>query len=364
MKLREIGKDMSENKLQIGVLCARIPVVQGGMGVGVSLSRLAGAVAAAGGVGIISTAQIGFRNKDFAKHPIETNLKAIREEVDKARALAQGGIIGVNIMVVTRRYEDYVKAAVEAGVDCIVSGAGLPMKLPGIVREAEEKLMQQGISRSTKLAPIVSTKKALDVIVKYWNRKYGRKPDMIVVEGPLAGGHLGFSREEIDSYTREAYDEEVKTILSETHKLEIPCVVGGGIYTREDWEHYKALGADGVQMATRFVTTEECDASMAYKQAYLDAVEEDIVIVKSPVGMPGRAIHNSFLDRVANGERFMRGCRQCITTCNPATAPYCITEALINAVEGRLDEGLIFCGSNASRADHIEKVADIMEEFA
>lgn len=355
---------MNEKKLKIGDLCTRIPVVQGGMGVGVSLSGLAGAVAAAGGIGIISTAQIGYRDTDFAKHPIESNLKAIGEEIAKARKIAKGGIIGVNIMVVTRRYEDYVKAAVTAGVDCIVSGAGLPMALPDIVQKVEEALAKSGIVRKTKLVPIVSTRKALGVITKYWNKKYGRKPDMVVIEGPEAGGHLGFSKEELDNYTKAQYDEEIKSILSMTHEMEIPCVVGGGIYTREDWEHYEALGADGVQMATRFVTTEECDASMAYKQAYLNATKEDIVIVNSPVGMPGRAIHNDFLDRVAKGERFMRGCRQCITTCNPATAPYCITEALINAVEGKVDEGLIFCGSNAYRANKMERVADIMEEFA
>lgn len=355
---------MKSKKLQIGELCARIPVVQGGMGVGVSLSGLAGAVAAAGGIGMISTAQIGFRDKDFAKHPIESNLKAIKTEVEKARKLAKGGIIGVNIMVVTRRYEDYVKTAVAAGVDCIVSGAGLPMNLPDIVHKAEEALAAGGIKRATKLVPIVSTRKALDVITKYWKKKYNTKPDMVVIEGPQAGGHLGFTREELDSYTQATYDEEIKSILSQTKEMEIPCVVGGGVYTRQDWEHYAALGADGVQMATRFVTTQECDASMAYKQAYLDADKDDIVIVKSPVGMPGRAIHNIFLDKVKQGERFMHGCRQCITTCNPATVPYCITEALINAVEGRLDEGLIFCGTNAYRSDHIERVADIMEEFA
>ena len=267
-------------------------------------------------------------------------------------------------MVVTRRYEDYVKAAVAAGVDCIVSGAGLPMNLPEIVHKAEEVLAASGIRRATKLVPIVSTRKALDVIIKYWKKKYDTTPDMVVVEGPQAGGHLGFTPEELDSYTPASYDEEIKSILSKTKEMQIPCVVGGGVYTRQDWEHYADLGADGVQMATRFVTTEECDASMAYKQAYIQAKKEDIVIVKSPVGMPGRAIHNVFLDKVRQGERFMRGCRQCITTCNPATVPYCITEALINAVEGRLDEGLIFCGSNAYRSHQIERVADIMEEFA
>ena len=345
---------MSISELRIGDLCARIPVIQGGMGVGVSLSGLAGSVAAAGGVGIISTAQIGFRDPDFGRHPIECNLKAIGEEIKKPREKANGGIIGVNIMEATRRYEDYVKAAVAAGADLIISGAGLPMTLPEI-------------SGNARIAPIVSSRKSLSVISKYWQKKYSRKPDLVVIEGPLAGGHLGFSKEEIDEYTVtnvKDYDDEVKAIISLANELEIPVVVAGGIYERKDMEHYLAMGAKGVQIATRFVTTRECDASDAYKQAYIDAKKEDIVIVKSPVGMPGRAIHNAFLDKVAAGERFMRGCRQCIITCKPDTAPYCITEALINAVEGRLDEGLIFCGSNAYRANKIETVADIMEEFS
>lgn len=345
---------MSISELRIGDLCARIPVIQGGMGVGVSLSGLAGAVAADGGVGIISTAQIGFRDPDFGRHPIECNLKAIGEEIRKAREIANGGIVGVNIMVATKRYEDYVKAAVDAGADLIISGAGLPMTLPEI-------------SGDSKIAPIVSSRKSLSVISKYWQKKYNRKPDLVVIEGPQAGGHLGFSKEEIDEYTVtnvKNYDDEVKAIIALADELEIPVVVAGGVYERKDMEHYLAMGARGVQIATRFVTTKECDASEAYKQAYINAKKEDIVIVKSPVGMPGRAIHNAFLDKVEAGERFMRGCRQCIITCKPDTAPYCITEALINAVEGRLDEGLIFCGSNAYRADKIETVADIMEEFS
>ena len=342
------------NELRIGGLCARIPVIQGGMGVGVSLSGLAGAVAAAGGVGVISTAQIGYRDPDFGRHPIECNLKAVGEEVRKARVAADGGIIGVNIMVVTRQYEDYVRAAAEAGADLIISGAGLPMNLPELAGDA-------------RIAPIVSSRKALHVIARHWKKKYDRKPDLVVVEGPLAGGHLGFSREDIEAYTvtgEKDYDDEVKAIIELADELETPVVAAGGVYERSDMEHWMAMGAKGVQIATRFVTTRECDASDAYKQAYIDASKEDIVIVRSPVGMPGRAIHNAFLDRVGAGERFMRGCRQCITTCRPDTAPYCITEALINAVEGNLEEGLIFCGSNAYRADRIETVADIMEEFS
>lgn len=346
--------DMSISELKIGDLCARIPVIQGGMGVGVSLSGLAGAVAAAGGVGVISTAQIGYRDPEFDKKPIECNLKAIASEIAKAREIAKGGIIGVNIMVATKKYEEYVKAAVAAGVDLIISGAGLPMTLPEI-------------SGAAKIAPIVSSKKSLSVISKYWMKKYSRKPDLVVIEGPKAGGHLGFTKEDIEDYTVQKtknYDDEVKAIIDMSKDMEIPVVVAGGVYTREDLDHYLQMGADGVQMATRFVTTKECDASDEYKNAYINAKEEDIVIVKSPVGMPGRAIHNDFLDKVKAGERFMNGCRQCISTCNPATTPYCITQALINAVKGKINEGLLFCGTNAYRANKIETVAEIMEEFS
>jgi len=339
--------------MKIGEKEIRVPVIQGGMGVGVSLSSLAGHVAACGGVGVISTAQIGFRDPDFAKRPIECNLEAVKREISKAREIAQGGMLGVNIMVVTQRYEDYVKAAVEAGIDLIVSGAGLPMNLPELVK-----------GTTTRIAPIVSGVRALKVILNYWKKKFDRIPDLVVIEGPRAGGHLGFKKEEIDSLTVEDYDLEIQKILEVTKAQGIPTVVGGGVYTREDLEHYQAMGADGVQMATRFVTTYECDASPEYKNAYISAKKEDIVIVQSPVGMPGRAIHNSFLDRVKVGERFYHGCKRCITTCNPAETPYCITQALINAVEGRVDEGLLFCGSNAYLADHLEHVSDIMKEFS
>lgn len=338
--------------MKIGDLEIRIPVIQGGMGVGVSLSGLAGAVAAAGGVGVISTAQIGFRDPEFDRDPIECNLRAVKREIARARELAKGGVIGVNIMVVTQRYAEYVKAAVEAGADLIISGAGLPMDLPGLVKGS-----------AVKIAPIVSGQRALRVILNYWKKHYDRKPDLVVLEGPKAGGHLGFREDELKSLTEEAYDQEVHRVIDLAKSQEIPLAVAGGIYTRADMDRYLAMGADGVQMATRFVTTYECDAHPNYKQAYIDAKESDICIVHSPVGMPGRAIRNEFLERVERGERFMTRCWRCITTCNPAVSPYCITRALINAVEGNCREGLLFCGSNAYRAEKLEHVADIMEEF-
>lgn len=349
---------MEIRPLVIKDLTARIPVMQGGMGVGVSLSNLAGAVAAAGGIGILSTAQIGYRNPDFDREPIACNLKAIKTEVEKARKLAKGGIIGVNIMVATKRYEEYVKAAVEAGVDLIVSGAGLPMNLPELVQNAK-----------TKLVPIVSSVKSIQVIVKYWLKKYSRLPDAVVIEGPLAGGHLGFSMEQLQDIGNLNYDEEVKNIIQKVddigkeNHVEIPVIMAGGIYTREDMEHYLEMGASGVQMATRFVTTYECDAADAYKKAYIDADKEDIVIVQSPVGMPGRAILNPFMKKAKEGKIPHGKCHSCISKCNPAETPYCITDALVNAVTGNVDEALLFCGANAYRATKLEHVQDIMEEF-
>ena len=258
--------------LKIGELTARIPVIQGGMGVGISLSGLAGSVAACGGVGVISTAQIGYRDPEFEKDPIKTNLRVIGEEIQKAREIAKGGILGVNIMVATKQYAEYVKAAVKAGIDLIISGAGLPMELPKLVAGSK-----------TKIAPIVSTVKAARVICRFWDHHYQRMPDLVVIEGPKAGGHLGFSRKQLEEFTPVTYDQEIRGILAEVKKYadkygkEIPVVVAGGIFTREDMLHAMELGADGVQMGTRFVTTWECDASEAYKQTYLHAKKEDIV---------------------------------------------------------------------------------------
>ena len=222
----------------------------------------------------------------------------------------------------------------------------------------------------TKIAPIVSTVKAARVICRFWDHHYQRMPDLVVIEGPKAGGHLGFSRKQLEEFTPESYDQEIRGILAEVKKYadkyekEIPVVVAGGIFTREDMLHAMELGADGVQMGTRFVTTWECDASEAYKQTYLHAKKEDIVIVDSPVGMPGRAIRNRFLEEKENRREPIKRCYQCIATCNPADTPYCITKALVHAAKGKTDEALLFCGENAWRCEKMEHVADIMAEFA
>lgn len=360
--------------MKIGELTAHVPVIQGGMGVGISLSGLAGAVAAGGGVGIISTAQIGFREPDFDEDPIGANLRAIGEEIAKAREIdrklrsrraeqsGERGIVGVNIMVATRRYEEYVKAAVAADADLIISGAGLPMTLPELVKGSR-----------TKIAPIVSSLKSAQVILRYWLKKYDRLPDLVVIEGPRAGGHLGFSYEELQGIEEpekiNAYDREIQSIVEHVKAQgrergqEIPVVAAGGIYTRADAEHMVALGADGVQMATRFVATYECDAPEAYKQAYIDAQKEDIALVKSPVGMPGRAIRNAFLRRAEQGTIPHGKCHLCVSTCKPAETPYCITDALVSAAKGDVENALIFCGTNAYRVTELEHVQDILDEM-
>lgn len=348
---------MERKPLIIGGLKARLPVIQGGMGVGISLSRLAGAVASNGGVGVISAAQIGYREPDFETHPLTANMRAIGQEMKKARELAKGGIVGFNIMVATKHYAEYVKAAVMAGADLIISGAGIPEKLPELTEGSR-----------AKIAPIVSTDKAAKVILRLWERKYSRMPDLVVIEGPKAGGHLGFRPEQLLEFTSQKYEEEVRKILDTVHKfaekyhIQIPVVMAGGIYNRKDMDHALALGADGVQMGTRFVTTYECDADMEYKKMYLACKKEDICIVESPVGMPGRAICNAFLKK-KKGKGISGKCYQCLEHCNPAETPYCITRALIHAAKGEVDEALLFCGENAWRAEKIEHVSDIMREL-
>lgn len=349
---------MSRKELRIKDLVAKVPIVQGGMGVGISLSSLAGAVAACGGIGVISTAQIGFKEPDFDEHPLEANMRAIGKHIKKAREIAPDGVIGVNIMVATKNYEMYVKEAVKNGIDLIISGAGLPLDLPELVKGS-----------NTKIAPIVSSKKAASIIFRMWKKKYNVLPDAVVIEGPKAGGHLGFHYDQLEDIEGLHYDDEITSIITyvkeeaKKGEVEIPVIVAGGISSKEDVEHCFSLGADGVQVATRFVTTEECDADIRYKEAYINCKKEDIEIVKSPVGMPGRAIHNKFIDRVKADRIPIKKCRGCITPCNPATTPYCITDALINGALGNLDDALLFCGADAYKETRISTVKEVIDEL-
>lgn len=350
---------MKLKELNIKNKTARLPVIQGGMGVGVSRSGLAGAVAKAGGVGMISSAQIGYDEPDFEQDVRGCNIRALEKHVKLAKEQADGGLVGVNIMVALSHYAEHVKAAVRTGADLIVCGAGLPVSLPELVKDAD-----------TAIAPVVSSRKAASVLLRMWDKKYKRTADLLVVEGPQAGGHLGFTREQLEDIPALSFDSEIrgiiqeKRIYEEKYGVSIPVVAGGGIFDRMDVEHMMETGADGVQVATRFVVTEECDASRAYKQAYIDAGQEDVVIIKSPVGMPGRAIRNEFIRLMEQGRAAVRHCFGCIRNCDPGNTPYCITQALINAVKGDLDHGLIFCGAKVDKIREMTTVAALMRELA
>ena len=327
-------------ELVIGDLVAKVPIIQGGMGVGVSLGGLAGAVAKEGGIGVISAAQPGFREDDFYTNTFEANMRALNREIKKAKEISNGGIVGVNIMVAVTHYSDFVKCCIDSGADIIISGAGLPMDLP----------------------------KACKLILGRWIKKFNKVADLVVIEGPKAGGHLGFKVDEI-SEKQDNYDNDIKEIIAcvknfeESTGKKIPVVFAGGVFDRKDIDHCFELGLDGVQMATRFVATEECDADVAFKQAYVDAKPGDAVIVKSPVGMPGRALNNNFIANIVPEGCKIKRCFNCLTHCDPKTIPYCISQALFNGANGDIDHGLIFCGANVEKVDKITTVHEIFEEL-
>ncbi|MGB5157985.1 NAD(P)H-dependent flavin oxidoreductase [Desulfobacterium sp. N47] len=349
---------MSFTSLKIGDLVSSVPIIQGGMGVGISMSGLASAVANEGGIGIIATAMIGIDEPDVSANPVAANIRALKREIRKARTMTKG-IIGVNIMVALTHYAELVKASVEEAVDIIISGAGLPLDLPGYLVEGAK----------TKLVPIVSSARAAKILCQKWLSKYNRLPDAFVVEGPKAGGHLGFKKEQINDpeFTLEKLVKEVIDTVSDIavkHDTIIPVIAAGGIYTGEDIRKMLNLGAAGVQMGTRFVATFECDAAFEFKKAYLDAKEEDLIIINSPVGLPGRALHNKFLDDVENGIKKPFRCPyHCIKTCDIENSPYCIALALAGAKKGKFKSGFAFAGANAYRINEIVSVKDLIRSL-
>jgi len=346
------------NNLKIGNLTARLPIIQGGMGVGISLSGLASAVANEGGVGVISCAGLGLIYRNTAKDYMEACICGLKEEIRKAKEKSSG-IIGVNIMMALTNFSDMVKTAINEKADVIFAGAGLPLDLPKF----------RTPDCTTKLVPIVSSARAAKIICEKWKALYDYLPDLVVVEGPKAGGHLGFKNDQITdpNFSLEhLIPEVIKEVayFEQKYNQEIPVVAAGGIYSGEDMYKFMEMGAKGVQIASRFVTTHECDADDRFKQSYVDAKINDVEIIQSPVGMPGRALNNAFLDKVKLGLTRPKSCPyDCLRTCDYKKVPYCIIVALYNAYKGNLDKGYAFAGSNAYRAPRISSVKEVVDDL-
>lgn len=345
-------------QLKIGDLVARMPIVQGGMGVGVSLSGLASAVAEEGGIGVIAAAMIGLTNPNPGKDPAKTHIDALANEIRIAKEKTKG-VLGVNIMVALTNFADMVSTSIKEGADVIFSGAGLPLDLPQYLTEGAK----------TKLVPIISSGRAARIICKKWLSKFNYLPDAFVVEGPMAGGHLGFKVEQIND-PKFSLEQIVPEVLDAVKPFEkesgksIPIIAAGGVYTGADICKFIRMGAAGVQMGTRFVATHECDADDEFKQAYVRAKKDDLTVIKSPVGLPGRAVKNEFLEKVSHGEKKPFKCPfHCIKTCKLEKSPYCIASALVNAQKGRMKAGFAFAGSNAWRIDKIISVKELFAEL-
>jgi len=337
--------------LKIGELEFFPPIIQGGMGARISKSGLASAVANAGCVGTIASVGLGYFENVPGKNYVSVNNAALKSEIDRTRTLTDRPF-AVNIMGVLTNYSEFVKICVKEKVAIIISGASLPLDLPGFDPE-----------KTVKLIPIVSSARALSIITKKWKKTYNRVPDGVIIEGPLAGGHLGYSFEYLNNPDQDSLLKtfiDVKQYLTESN-LSFPVIVGGGIFDGSDISRFLRAGADGVQMGTRFVCTDECDAHINFKKEYLRATKDDIVIIKSPVGLPGRVVMNPFVTRVMAGDRVPFQCHyQCLKTCNPAQSPYCIAKALTDAAGGNLDNAFAFAGQNAYRCNTIIPVQQLV----
>ncbi len=356
----KVPMQSSLKPLIIGDMEIKIPIIQGGMGVKVSTAILAAAVAQYGAAGTIASVGLGFGTAKNETNFIEASREGLQKEIRTAKELTSGAV-GVNVMVALSNYDDLARTSAEEKADFIISGAGLPLKLPELVDGSDVKLI-----------PIVSSARAADIIVRTWQKRYDRTPDAIVVEGPLAGGHLGFHPEDLCAYSDKGKLLEllVTDVLKVVEKYEnkshgpIPVIAAGGVFDGKDVARFLKLGASGVQIATRFVATHECTVPQEFKDLYIAATKDDLTIIPSPVGMPGRVIKNKFIDRVTQGEKIPFKCNyRCLKSCNPRTAPYCIAKALFNAVNGDVDNAVFFAGSNVTKVNKIVSVEELLDEI-
>jgi len=343
-------------KMVIGGLTLDVPIIQGGMGVAVSKASLAGAVSSEGGLGVIASVGLG-EDEALKGSYEERSREALRNEIRKVKQ--RNLPVGVNIMVALTNCRSLVQVCVEETADLIISGAGLPLRLP-----------EYAAGPDIGLVPIVSSARATEIVCKTWTRRYDRLPDALVVEGPMAGGHLGFKFSDLVEGKAQPLKTLLKDVLAVAEEYQehcgkrIPVIAAGGIYTGQDIADFLNMGASGVQIGTRFVATHECDASDRYKEAFVTVRNEDVIVIRSPVGMPARVIRNEFIERSLKGKRLTFTCPyKCLLSCEVKTANYCIAEALLNAARGSFDHGFAMCGENVHRIDKIVSVKALMQEL-
>lgn len=331
----------------------KLPLIQGGMGVGISLSNLAGSVAFYGGMGVLSSAYIGVNEVGFDENKRQVTIEAIGKEIKKAKKISAGnGLIGINIMCAIRDYEAHVKESLSHGVDAIISGAGLPLKLPSLAEGYD-----------TLLIPIISSSRVAKIIIEYWQKKYDRLPDAFVLEGKCAGGHLGYSREELETIGENDLLEELHSVKEMIKSLlpnqDIPVFVAGGLKTKEEIDLFLANGAAGVQLGTIFALCKESDATEAYKNVLIQAKKEDTLLIESPAGLPARAIDTPLLRDLTAPSN----CVGCLKSCKGMNASFCLSEALVSAVRGNYEKGLFFTGSEIGFFNESKSVEEIISSY-
>lgn len=359
---------MGFKALKIGKYTMEKPIVQGGMGVGISWDKLAGTVSKEGGLGVISAVGTGYyENKSHvhklvAERPLDAEnfyskegLKAI---VDNARKICGDAPLAANVLYAINDYGRVVTDACEAGIDIIITGAGLPTNMPEFTEGYPD----------VALVPIVSSPKALKIICRRWEKRYKRLPDAVILEGPKSGGHQGFTYEQCFMEEHQL-ENLVKPVVEEAALWgDIPVIAAGGIWDKSDIDEVMVLGAAGVQMGTRFIATHECDAHANFKEVLLKAKEEDIMLMKSPVGYPARGVRTNLTGLVETRTGPAIKCiSNCVAPCNRGVEAkevgFCIADRLSDAYVGNVELGLFFSGSNGYRINEIISVKELMKKL-
>jgi NAD(P)H-dependent flavin oxidoreductase YrpB (nitropropane dioxygenase family)/DNA-binding MarR family transcriptional regulator len=329
--------------IMIGDIEIPSPIFQGDMGAAFSSPSLAAAIAICGGVGIVTAAQPGFAEPDYEREPLAANLRAFKRNISDARARTRGqnsiGDVAVNVLYASPECGLMVKTAIEAGARIIIAGMGIPTSLPGMAGESD-----------VKLVPIVSSARAVALLRRGWAKKYNRAPDAVIFEGPLKCGFLGFKEEKLDGAAADFYRSLVEIRRELADLPNCPLIAANGAMSRADVKRAIAYGADGIQLDEAFALTRECTAPSSVLALYSGAQRREALIMKSPVGMPARALKNALTDRAARGTADPSRCINCMTGCPKKDIPFCLAEALNATSRGDAENGILFCDGESDRA--------------